>query len=37
MNAVKMSDHTGKTWAEIVGADNLSPKRIGTARRPLWQ
>ena len=30
MNAVKMSDQLGHTWAQIVGADNLSPKPLGT-------
>ena len=29
MNAVRMNDHTGKTWAEIVG--ETSKKRIGTS------
>ena len=32
MNAVKMSDQLGHTWAQIVGADNLSPKPLGDAR-----
>ena len=32
MNAVKMSDQLGHTWAQIVGADNLSPKPLGTDR-----
>lgn len=29
MNAVKMDDHQGMTWAEIVGADNIIDARIG--------
>ena len=28
MNAVRMNDHTGKTWAEIVGAAKISKMRI---------
>ena len=28
MNAVRMDDHTGKTWAEIVGDDALKDMRI---------
>ena len=29
MNAVKMSDQLGQTWAEIVGADNIMNSPIG--------
>jgi hypothetical protein len=29
MNAVKMDDHQGETWAEIVGADKIMEMRIG--------
>ncbi len=28
MNVVRMNDHQGKTWAEIVGADNIVDARI---------
>ena len=31
MNAVRMNDHTGKTWAEIVGAAKISKMRITRA------
>ena len=30
MNAVKMSDQLGRTWAQIVGADNIMNSPIGT-------
>ena len=33
MNAVKMSDQLGHTWAQIVGADNIMNSPIGTDRR----
>ena len=29
MGAVQMDDHQGMTWAEIVGAENVSMKRLG--------